>query len=407
MAPPPAAAAPASPERPAAHPLVAPAKPGEAKKPLSPVETAAADGASSEVADAASKVVKKAPLPAQGESGTTRSPSAGRVSPLQPAPLGAAIEGEGAEPPTPRLKQAPSADKRHVTEQPPTSAVESAPSQPAAPPLWRGDEEVARLDPREGSAPPVARPERAIAAPAPQEAEPSPRRAPADLRAAEPGAESSYVHGLVPEELRLSAPSQVARAGGGQQPREAEAGAAGAARGDGWSLPKAPQGDMEWSGPYDGGAAAGRGSGGRRAVTNDEARYEPYFQQQCEKIVRIWNRKWQDKYRNPEFQPPPPTKLFSLALEISIRKDGSLGGYRVLQPSGYLLLDTLSLDSITAAAPFGALPERLGAEELIYPFTFNAEFSRRPEGSCEMSPMPLPGLNARIRSVTPSGSPPQ
>jgi protein TonB len=61
-----------------------------------------------------------------------------------------------------------------------------------------------------------------------------------------------------------------------------------------------------------------------------------------------------------------------LELELVIRKDGSTFPGRILQSSGHDVLDEAALGMVERAAPFEALPERLGVDslELVVPVSY-------------------------------------
>ena len=57
-------------------------------------------------------------------------------------------------------------------------------------------------------------------------------------------------------------------------------------------------------------------------------------------------------------------------MEFKIERDGKMSRIRILDSSGYEILDRAIVDAIKLAAPFAPLPKSMGKETLMVTATF-------------------------------------
>ena len=98
------------------------------------------------------------------------------------------------------------------------------------------------------------------------------------------------------------------------------------------------------------------------SLNTKDFRYISYFTHIKRKIELVWEYPRRAAAMGQEG---------SLLLRFTILKDGRLGGIKLLQSSGYRLLDQEAIRAVREAAPFNPIPDRLHKNRLNIMATFN------------------------------------
>jgi len=98
------------------------------------------------------------------------------------------------------------------------------------------------------------------------------------------------------------------------------------------------------------------------SLNTKDFRYTSYFTHIKRKIELVWEYPRRAAEMGQEG---------SLLLRFTILKDGRLGGIKLLQSSGYRLLDQEAIRAVREAAPFNPIPDRLHKNRLNIMATFN------------------------------------
>jgi len=98
------------------------------------------------------------------------------------------------------------------------------------------------------------------------------------------------------------------------------------------------------------------------SLNTKDFRYISYFTHIKRKIELVWEYPRRAAELGQEG---------SLLMRFTILKDGRLGGIKLLQSSGYRLLDQEAIRAVREAAPFNPIPDRLHKNRLNIMATFN------------------------------------
>jgi len=98
-------------------------------------------------------------------------------------------------------------------------------------------------------------------------------------------------------------------------------------------------------------------------INTREVKYAPY----ARLLVRALEEQWRPGQANYREYPPEQRRAM---LRLTIERDGSLGGVKILRPSPIRQLNESAVVAIRAAAPFRPLPRTWGLDRVSFYLTF-------------------------------------
>ncbi len=98
-------------------------------------------------------------------------------------------------------------------------------------------------------------------------------------------------------------------------------------------------------------------------INTREVKYAPY----AHLLVRALEEQWRPGQANYREYPPEERRAM---LRLTIERDGSLGGIKILRPSPIRQLNVSAVTAIRAAAPFRPLPRSWGLDRVNFYLTF-------------------------------------